>query len=81
MKRGLLFALALLACRAGAQEWRFHGGDAGGMKYSALKEIHRGNVNELKPAWIFHTGDVSDGSRWPVRSAFESTPIVVGDAM
>ena len=35
----------------------------------------------LKPAWIFHTGDVSDGTRWPTRSAFEATPLVVDGVM
>jgi quinoprotein glucose dehydrogenase len=31
----------------------------------------------LKVAWIYHTGDVSDGSRYPRKSAFETTPILV----
>jgi len=64
-----------------AQEWRFYGGDPGGAKYSALKDINRANVARLRPAWIFHTGDLSDGTRWPTRSAFESTPIVVDGVM
>jgi quinoprotein glucose dehydrogenase len=63
------------------QEWRYWGGDSGGTKYSALKDINRDNVQKLRPAWIFHTGDVSDGSKWPTRSAFEATPLVVGDVM
>jgi hypothetical protein len=29
----------------------------------------------------FHTGDVSDGTRWPTRSAFETTPLVVDGVM
>ncbi|MBM3727924.1 MAG: pyrroloquinoline quinone-dependent dehydrogenase [Acidobacteria bacterium] len=71
-------ALALLALAgARAQEWRATGGDPGGMKYSPLKQIHRGNVNRLKPAWTLHTGDVSDGKTYPVRSAFEATPLAV----
>jgi quinoprotein glucose dehydrogenase len=64
-----------------AQEWQFYGGDAGGAKYSPLKQITRANVSSLRPAWIFHTGDVSDGTRWPTRSAFESTPLVVDGVM
>ena len=35
----------------------------------------------MRPAWIFHTTDVSDGTRWPTRSAFESTPLVIDGVM
>jgi len=35
----------------------------------------------LKVAWTYHTGDVSDGSKYPVRSAFEATPLVVDGVM
>jgi len=79
---GFLVAVALfLPTLAHAQEWRSYGGDPGGSKYSALKEINRGNIQRLRPAWIFHTGDVSDGTRWPTRSAFEATPLVVDGIM
>jgi glucose dehydrogenase len=79
---GFLVAVALfLPTLAHAQEWRSYGGDPGGSKYSALKEINRGNIQRLRPAWIFHTGDVSDGTRWPTRSAFEATPLVVDGVM
>jgi glucose dehydrogenase len=27
-----------------SQEWRYYGGDAGGMKYSPLKQIDRSNI-------------------------------------
>jgi quinoprotein glucose dehydrogenase len=64
-----------------AQEWRYYGGDAGGMKYSPLAQINRSNVTRLRPAWTFRTGDVSDGKTLPVRSAFEATPLVVDGVM
>ena len=57
-----------------AQEWRYYGGDAGGTKYSALKQINRENVSQLKPTWTFDTGDFSDGTQYPPKSAFEGTP-------
>lgn len=47
------------------------------MRYSPLAQINRDNVANLKVAWIFHTGDVSDGSRDRKRSGFEATPILV----
>lgn len=64
-----------------AQEWHYWAGDPGGTKHSDLKEINRENVHRLRPAWIFHTGDVSDGSKWPTRSAFEATPLLVNGVM
>ena len=64
-----------------AQEWRYYGGDAHGTKYSSLTQINRKNVRNLKPVWVFDTGDFSDGANYPVRSAFETTPLVVDGVM
>jgi quinoprotein glucose dehydrogenase len=36
------------------QEWRSYGQDAGGMRYSPLRQITPGNVQDLAPAWTFH---------------------------
>jgi quinoprotein glucose dehydrogenase len=47
------------------------------MRYSPLRQIDRNNVSKLKIAWVYHTGDVSDGTKYPRRSEFESTPIFV----
>lgn len=71
--RFLLLFLPMLLC---AQEWRFYAGDSGGQKYSKLKQINRTNVTKLQVAWRFKTGDVSDGKAFPVRSAFEATPLM-----
>lgn len=73
----LSIAIALLALPAASQEWPHYAGDSGGTKYSALKQINRSNVNKLKVAWTFQTGDVSDGKANPIRSAFEATPLMV----
>ena len=83
--------IALLACvnppRAQAQtshragesgaDWPYYGHDAGGMRYSPLKQINRENVAKLKVAWTFHAGDISDGSGGKKRSGLETTPILV----
>jgi quinoprotein glucose dehydrogenase len=66
-------------CRA--QEWPVYGGDPGNSRYSALKQINRSNVTELKMAWTYHAGDISDGSKYPVQSTFETTPLVVDGVM
>jgi quinoprotein glucose dehydrogenase len=58
-------------------EWPNYGNDPGGMRYSPLSDINRENVSKLKVAWVFHTGDISDGSHDRRRSGFEATPILV----
>jgi quinoprotein glucose dehydrogenase len=58
-------------------DWPYYGGDPGGARFSPLTQINRENVHKLKVAWIYHTGDVSDGSDDRRKSAFETTPILV----
>jgi quinoprotein glucose dehydrogenase len=58
-------------------DWPAYGNDPGGMRYSPLSQINRENVSKLKVAWVFHTGDISDGSGGRRRSGFEATPILV----
>lgn len=70
--------LAAASLAAFAQEWPAVGGDAGGMKYSPLSQIDKSNVGKLQVAWEFDTGEWSDGSKYPSRSAFEATPLMVG---
>ena len=62
-------------------DWPFYGGDAGGSRYSPLTQINKSNVTELKVAWEYHTGDISDGSDNRRKSEFETTPIVVDGTM
>src|SRR6516225_8906282 len=82
----LLCLPALAACFLGASlsgqttpdpNWPYYGGDAGGMRYSPLTQVNRDNVSKLKVAWVFHTGDVSDGKHGKQRTGFETTPILV----
>jgi quinoprotein glucose dehydrogenase len=73
-------AFAVLAmgqsfAKEGPGEWSNYGNDPGGMRFSPLTQISRKNVSKLKAAWVFHTGDISDGNGRP-RSGFESTPVV-----
>lgn len=77
---GVLLWLGTLTVATG-EEWRHWGGDAGGMKFSPAKQIHKGNVDKLQPAWTWHSGDISDGSKYPVRSAFEATPLMVDNRL
>jgi quinoprotein glucose dehydrogenase len=70
----LLLCLYLAVARAqtitpAGDGWPTYGGDAGGSRYSASAQINRKNVSQLKVAWIFHTGNVREGS-------LETTPIL-----
>ncbi len=75
------FSTLILAAPLLAQEWPYYGGDSGGTKYSPLKQITPANVGGLRVAWEFHTGDVSDGKTYAVRSSFEATPLVIDGVM
>jgi quinoprotein glucose dehydrogenase len=55
-------------------EWRAYGHDAGGMRYSPLAQIDRGNVARLARAWTYHTGDAPPAGR--DSTPFEATPVM-----
>jgi quinoprotein glucose dehydrogenase len=79
----------LLACGGGEPldpggplaEWRDYAGDKGGLHYSPLTQITADNVADLEPAWVFHHGDISDGSDGTTRTSFNATPLVVEDGL
>jgi glucose dehydrogenase len=76
----LLLTLLLPAARAGAAE--YYGYDQGGSRFAPLDQITPENVDQLIPAWTYHTGDLK--SRAPdvlKRSKFEATPILTGDKL
>ena len=58
---------------APAGDWRVTGGEPGNSRYASLDQIHRGNVGQLRVAWVYHTGDAPPGGR----SEIQATPIVV----
>ena len=81
MNRILLLCLTCLvtaAASAAAPEagWPAYGGDAGGTRYSPLSQITAANVDELRVAWIFRTGELGKDVKDWGRSAFEATPIL-----
>jgi hypothetical protein len=53
---GLLLVLLSLAARAGGAE--YYGYDQGGSRFAPLDQITPGNVDQLVPAWAYHTGDL-----------------------
>jgi alcohol dehydrogenase (cytochrome c) len=50
-------------------DWPHYGGTLSAWRYSALDQINTSNVRRLTPAWVFQTGDASDG--------LQSTPLVI----
>ncbi|HXG66552.1 MAG TPA: pyrroloquinoline quinone-dependent dehydrogenase [Blastocatellia bacterium] len=60
-----------------AADWPAYGNDAGGSRYSPLADINRSNVGNLKIAWMYRTGEATDGTSAARKSAFEATPILV----
>lgn len=59
-------------------DWRYVGGNAGGMRYSTLDQIDRANVAQLAPAWTFSTGELNTDGTGPT---IECTPLVVDGVM
>ncbi|MGN6436209.1 MAG: pyrroloquinoline quinone-dependent dehydrogenase [Agriterribacter sp.] len=58
--------------------WSHYGGDAGGMRFSPLKQVNDKNVINLTPAWTYRTGelDTYKGSSIIEKAAFEATPVL-----
>lgn len=68
-----------------SQGWQQYGG-AGGRHYAALAQITPANVDNLRVAWVYHTGDTGAGfdparNEGPSHMAFEATPILYDDML
>ncbi len=78
--KAALTVLFLAATGAAASQtpgdWPAYGRDPGGARFSPLTEITRANVAELRPAWVYRTGDYLRD-----RGRFEATPLVVEGTM
>lgn len=63
--------------RQKSTNWVSVGNDAGGMRYSQLKQINRTNVKRLKPVWVYNTGDHDPKGG----TTIECTPLVIDGVM
>jgi len=63
--------------------WPCYGRDAGGARYSPLRQINDGNVQQLKLAWTCRTDELKTyaGTRVLEKAAFEATPIMIGNTL
>ena len=67
-------------CRSQTTEWRNYGNDPGGQRYARINQITPENINRLKVAWTFRTGEYElykDDDYLSNRAAFEATPLVI----
>lgn len=82
MARCIIFG-ALAAAALCGQEWAVYGGDGGGQRYSAAREITAKNVSKLKVAWQYGIDprgiDLSAGNR--IVTSTEAVPIMVGGVL
>ncbi len=66
-------------------DWPAYGGNAAGARYSPATQITKDNVAALEVAWTYRTGDVDfgleSGGETTLGTAFQNTPIVVGDTL
>ncbi|MCT4703981.1 glucose/quinate/shikimate family membrane-bound PQQ-dependent dehydrogenase [Enterobacteriaceae bacterium H20N1] len=61
------------------KDWKHWGNTTHGDRFAALDQINKGNVSDLKVAWVAHTGDIpqSNGSG----AEDQNTPLQVGDTL
>ena len=69
----MLLSMAATLSAQDTTEWRHYGRDAGGARYSPLRQIDRANVQRLTPAWTYHTGEIPQGRA----RSFEATPLFI----
>lgn len=62
-------------------QWQFYGGDAGGTRHAASRQITPSNVDQLEIAWTYRTGELGVGFLRAEKLSFEATPILVGDTL
>lgn len=62
-------------------DWPSYGRDAGGSRYSPLKQINPQNVRNLKLAWTYRTGEAGSSSPLRKKAAFEATPILIDNTL
>jgi quinoprotein glucose dehydrogenase len=68
------------ASSTSAVEWPASGA-VDGSHFSPLEELTPSNVSGLRAAWVYRTGDVSDGSGDVAGTSFQATPVMVSGTL
>ena len=58
-----------------AAAWQFYGRDSGATHFGPFEQVNQANVDKLKVAWTFRTGEINE------TADFEATPIQIGDTL
>lgn len=63
--------------------WSFYGQDAGGKRYTSIRQINDRNVGRLALAWTCRTGELTTyaGTNALEKACFETTPILIGRSL
>ncbi|WNW13277.1 glucose/quinate/shikimate family membrane-bound PQQ-dependent dehydrogenase [Pseudomonas sp. DTU_2021_1001937_2_SI_NGA_ILE_001] len=59
------------------KDWAHYGNTEGGSRFAALDQINRGNVDKLKVAWTYHTGDIAESNGNGAED--QLTPLQIGN--
>lgn len=73
----LVGCVSTASAQSDTGSWSSYGGDPGGMRYSAARQIDRSNVAQLTVAWTYRTGALDAQTEMVRKAAFEATPILV----
>jgi quinoprotein glucose dehydrogenase len=76
----ILISSAAFLFASDTGEWMTYGHDPGGQRFSPLTAINRSNVNTLKVAWTFRTGDAYQPAH-SKPTAFEATPLYIENTL
>jgi quinoprotein glucose dehydrogenase len=78
----VLVAFVCIRPAVAANDWSHYGGDEGGSRFSAAKQITPANVDDLVPVWTFHTGHLAGRSPKAILGAkFQATPILIDNRL
>ena len=86
-KRVLVAAMLVSATPLASQPvgWPTPSGDPGAMRWSAVADVNRSNVNQLEVAWTWRTGEravaAAPGQKPARPGQFQASPVVIGDTM
>ncbi|MBV9611908.1 MAG: PQQ-binding-like beta-propeller repeat protein, partial [Acidobacteriaceae bacterium] len=73
----LIAVPAFLLLAAEKEDWPTYGHDPGGQRFSLLTAINKSNLQSLKIAWTYRTGDAYAPKSGSKPTQFEATPLYV----
>src|SRR3990172_6835847 len=62
----MVFLLLALLASPEYRGWASYGGGPEQIRYSSLRQIHRGNVKDLEVAWTYDTGETGGLQTQPI---------------